>query len=209
MPSLSICRGGSTPKTLYSLLASEAYRGKIEWPRLHVFFGDERFVPWDHADSNYRMAREAMLLKVPIPEENVHPVQTSAASPDAAAADYETTLKHFYGRSTLDPARPLFAVTLLGLGEGRPYGISFPRNGGAERETEMGDGGHRRQTGTAYHDDLSRARFERGHDLPGRRGCEAAILKRILAGDPDLPASHVRPQGEFRVFCDKAANGEM
>ena len=76
--------GGSTPKRLYELLATEPYRRKIDWGRLHVFFGDERFVPWEHEDSNYRMARDALLGKVPIPLENVYPVQTGEATPEAA-----------------------------------------------------------------------------------------------------------------------------
>ena len=109
--------GGSTPKALYTRLASESHSGRIDWARVQVFFGDERFVPPDHPDSNYRMAREAMLAHVPIPGENVHPVPTTEGSPEDAAAAYEATLKRYYGKDTLDLARPLFAVTLLGLGE--------------------------------------------------------------------------------------------
>src|SRR5256885_12147985 len=59
--------GGSTPKTLYELLATDAYKSRIDWPRIEIFFGDERTVPPDHKDSNYRMAREALLSRVPIP----------------------------------------------------------------------------------------------------------------------------------------------
>src|SRR2546421_9492518 len=64
--------GGSTPKQLYELLASESYRNRVEWPKVEVFFGDERCVPPDHPESNYRMAREALLSKVPIPADNIH-----------------------------------------------------------------------------------------------------------------------------------------
>ena len=65
--------GGSTPKTLYALLATDEFRGRFPWDRTHLFFGDERFVPPDHPDSNYRMAREAMIDHVPIPAAQVHP----------------------------------------------------------------------------------------------------------------------------------------
>ena len=66
--------GGSTPKTLYTLLASDAFRERFPWHRVSWYWGDERFVPHDHPDSNYRMTREAMLAKAPVPPENIHPV---------------------------------------------------------------------------------------------------------------------------------------
>src|SRR6202047_2690827 len=68
--------GGSTPKNLYGLLASDEFRGRFPWPRVSWYWGDERFVPHDHADSNYRMAREAMLATAQGPPENIHPVPT-------------------------------------------------------------------------------------------------------------------------------------
>ena len=80
--------GGSTPKTLFGLLASEEYRRDFPWPRVSWYWGDERFVPYDHPDSNYRMAREAMLDRAPVPPGNVHPIQTDGG-PDDAARRYE------------------------------------------------------------------------------------------------------------------------
>jgi hypothetical protein len=68
--------GGSTPKMLYGLLASDEFRDRFPWQRVSWFWGDERFVPYDHPESNYRMTREAMLAKVPVPPENIHPVPT-------------------------------------------------------------------------------------------------------------------------------------
>src|SRR5215475_10796359 len=107
--------GGSTPKTLYELLASDEFRSRFPWPRVSWYWGDERFVPHDHPDSNYRMAREAMLTKAPVPPQNIHPIPTDGA-PDDAALRYERTLQEACGAVTLDPQRPLFDVTLLGLG---------------------------------------------------------------------------------------------
>ena len=107
--------GGSTPKTLYGLLASDEFRGRFPWSRVSWYWGDERFVPYDHPDSNYRMTREAMLAKAPVPREKIHPVPTDG-SPEDAARRYERTLQEAYGATTLDPARPLFDITLLGLG---------------------------------------------------------------------------------------------
>jgi len=66
--------GGSTPKTLYELLASDEFRGRFPWKQVSWYWGDERFVPHDHHESNYRMAREAMLAKAPVPPEHIHPI---------------------------------------------------------------------------------------------------------------------------------------
>src|ERR1700740_497961 len=96
--------GGSTPKILYRLLASDEFSGRFPWQRVFWYWGDERFVPYDHPDSNYRMVREAMLAKAPVPPENVYPIATDG-SPDDAARRYEQTLQEAYGRSLLSMAR--------------------------------------------------------------------------------------------------------
>src|SRR5271169_5969064 len=89
----AIClSGGSTPRRLYQLLAGAPYREAMPWDRVHWFWGDERFVPWDHPDSNYRMAGEAMLAHVPAPAQNVHGIVT-AGDPAEAARAYEGVLK--------------------------------------------------------------------------------------------------------------------
>src|ERR1700740_1740316 len=103
--------GGSTPKTLYGLLASDAFRGRFPWQKVSWYWGDERFVPYDHPESNYRMTREAMLAHAPVPPENIHPVPTDG-TPEDAARRYERTLQEAYGATTLDPQRPLFDITL-------------------------------------------------------------------------------------------------
>ena len=121
--------GGSTPKTLYGLLASDEFKGRFPWPRVSWYWGDERFVPYDHPDSNYRMTREAMLDKVPVPPENVHPVPVDG-TPEGAALRYEQILQRAYGAATLDPARPLFDLTLLGTRSRRPYRLAAARRAG-------------------------------------------------------------------------------
>jgi 6-phosphogluconolactonase len=107
--------GGSTPKALYRVLASEEFRDRFPWQQVSWFWGDERFVPYDHPDSNYRMAREAMLANVPVPPTNIFPIPTDG-EPEAAARRYERTLQEVYGAPTLDPSRPLFDIVLLGMG---------------------------------------------------------------------------------------------
>ena len=118
--------GGSTPRQLYECLAGPPYRNSFPWSRTHWFWGDERFVPHDDALSNYRMVREALLSRAPIPALNVHPIPTEGVSPEAAASAYERQLKSFYGAECLDPARPLFDVTLLGLGPDGHTASLFP-----------------------------------------------------------------------------------
>src|SRR5882757_10198946 len=88
--------GGSTPKALYTLLASDDFRGRFPWTRVSWYWGDERFVPHNHPESNYRMTREATLAKVPVPPENIHPVPADGNAEDAALR-YERTLQEAYG----------------------------------------------------------------------------------------------------------------
>ena len=108
--------GGATPRALYQQLATPPFRDAFPWARAHMFWGDERFVPHDDPRSNFAMAREALLSRVPVPAQNIHPVDTQAASAEAAAEAYHNELIAFYGAGLLTAARPLFDVTLLGLG---------------------------------------------------------------------------------------------
>src|SRR5258707_10187582 len=78
--------GGSTPKRLFQLLAAAPLRGAMPWERVHLFWGDDRFVPWDDPNSNYAMANEAMLKDVPIPGENIHGIEFKGGPADAAQA---------------------------------------------------------------------------------------------------------------------------
>lgn len=112
--------GGSTPRTLYRLLASE-FSDSVPWRSVHLFWGDERYVPPDHVDSNYRMAKETLLDHVPCPAANVHPMPTQWPSPDAAARDYERTLRDYFASDW-----PRFDLALLGMGEDGHTASLFP-----------------------------------------------------------------------------------
>jgi 6-phosphogluconolactonase len=115
-----VLSGGNTPRTLYGLLASRC-REQIPWARVHVFWGDERYVPPDHPQSNYRMAKETLLDYVPCPNANVHPMPTHFSDPDAAARDYEATLRsYFSGKPSA------FDLVLLGLGPEGHTASLFP-----------------------------------------------------------------------------------
>lgn len=123
---IAIClSGGSTPRRLYELLAANV-PAALPWGRIHWFFGDERMVPPDSPDSNARMARDALLSAAPIPADHVHAVPTVGVSVEEAARAYAAELAGFYGSETLDPARPLFDLTLLGIGEDGHTASLFP-----------------------------------------------------------------------------------
>jgi 6-phosphogluconolactonase len=122
----AIClTGGSSPKRLYELLGNEPYRSQIPWDRVHWFIGDERFVPATDSRNNMRMARQAFLSRC-APLINIHPMATNAENPDEAAHRYEAELKSFYGAGSLDPARPLFDVVLMGVGPDGHTASLFP-----------------------------------------------------------------------------------
>ena len=116
--------GGSTPKGMYSLLASDAYRERIDWSRVHVFFGDERCVPPENEYSNYRMANAALLMNVPIPPRQVYRIR-GEAPPNIAAGEYEGTLLRVFGQSDASPF-PRFDLILLGMGPDGHTASLFP-----------------------------------------------------------------------------------
>jgi 6-phosphogluconolactonase len=192
--------GGSTPKRVYELLATQE-RARLPWERTHWFFGDERFVPHDHAESNYRMVREAMLGKAPVPSANVHPMPTSG-TPAAAAERYANELRDFHGAATLDPARPLFDVVLLGLGEDGHTASLFPgREALGERNRWAVDTLNPKNEPrlTLTYPVLESARAIAF--LVAGAG-KRAILSRVWAGE-DLPAAHIKGAD---WFIDAAAD---
>jgi 6-phosphogluconolactonase len=199
--------GGSTPKRLFGLLASDEFRGRFPWQRVSWFWGDERFVPYDHPDSNYRMVSEAMLAKAPVSPENIHPVPTDG-TPEDAAQRYERILQEAYGAATLDPARPLFDVTLLGLGaDGHTASLLPGERVLEERKRWVAVVAHGRpevritMTYPVIESSRRVAFLVAGRD-------KASILRTIRAGHSQVPAARVRPLGKLFWFVDSAAAGE-
>jgi len=128
----AIClTGGSSPKRLYELLATDAYRKRIPWERVHWFIGDDRFVAESDPLNNMAMAKGAFLDKC-APAANVHAIQTDAGSPDEAASLYVRDLQAFYGSDKLDGTRPLFDLVLLGVGPDGHVASLFPGYPGIE-----------------------------------------------------------------------------
>jgi 6-phosphogluconolactonase len=197
--------GGSTPRRLYELLAAPEIASRFPWSRVHWFWGDERFVPHDHPDSNYGMARDAFLSRVPVPAHNVHAIPTEGLSPEQAAAAYEATLKRFYGADTLASGRPLFDVTLLGIGEDGHTASLFP--GQPElHETRrwvvavIGAMPEPRISLTFPVLDSSR---DVAFVVTGKE--KRDVVARAQTGDRTTPAALVRPVGRLHWFTDRAA----
>jgi 6-phosphogluconolactonase len=116
--------GGTTPRLAYERLAAEPLRGRIDWARTDVFFGDERGVAPDHPESNYRMAREALLDRVPIPADRVHRIR-GEDDLDAAARAYEAEVARVFGIAPGGPP-PAFDLVLLGMGPDGHTASLFP-----------------------------------------------------------------------------------
>jgi len=196
--------GGSTPKALYQRLAAPPYRDKFPWSRTHLFWGDERFVPHGDPLSNYRMVDEALISNVAIPATNIHAVATEDLTPDAAARAYECDLKSFYRADSFDAARPLFDVTLLGLGPDGHTASLFPGTDVLKERDEwvaavIGAKSEARITLTypALESSRNTAFLVEGEE-------KRAIFARLLAGDESLPAGRLRPDGTLRAFVDDA-----
>ena len=116
--------GGSTPRRLYRLLADDTQlRSAVEWSKIHVFWGDERHVPPDHDDSNYRMAHDALLANVPVPISHVHRIHAENPSAAAAADEYAVELQTTFGG---DASVPRFDLILLGTGPDGHTASLFP-----------------------------------------------------------------------------------
>ncbi len=123
--------GGHTPAKLYTMWGTTAkYRDETPWDKVHIFWGDERYVPANDPLSNYRMTKETLLSHVPIPAANVHPVPTDLPTPAAAAEAYEDELRKYFGA-----AQPAFDVTLLGIGPEGHTASLFPGSPALEEKT--------------------------------------------------------------------------
>ncbi|HKV09257.1 MAG TPA: 6-phosphogluconolactonase [Thermoanaerobaculia bacterium] len=115
--------GGSTPRALYQLLASEEFRDRLPWSAIHLFWGDERHVPPDHPESNFRMVREALLDHVPVPPENVHRIRAEEEA-ERAAEEYEAEMRSFFALAS--GVVPRFDLVLMGLGPEAHTASLFP-----------------------------------------------------------------------------------
>jgi 6-phosphogluconolactonase len=188
--------GGSTPKILYQLLADpqEPFREQIPWSKIHFFWSDERHVPPAHPDSNYRMAHEAMLSRVPVPDGNIHRIHGENPNAAETAHEYEATLKQVTGQSL-----PRLDLILLGLGPDGHTASIFP---GSEVLHETS-----RLVAAPWVEKFNTHRITMTLPLLNNgasvvflvSGAEkAGIVKEVLHGPKQYPAQYVQP-----------ANGEL
>ena len=131
-----VLSGGSTPRRLYALLANDALiRDQIPWDRVHFFWGDERHVPPDHPDSNYRMANAALLSNAPIPAANIHRIRAEDADAEKAAAAYAHEIRRFFKIDT--GQMPRFDCVLLGMGTDGHTASLFPGTAALEETRRL------------------------------------------------------------------------
>jgi 6-phosphogluconolactonase len=195
--------GGSTPKAAYRLLAR---RNDLPWDCVELFFGDERFVPRDNPDSNYRMAKENLLSS------NVQPrallAMPTDGTPEDCAEAYEEELRQQYGASILDPAVPLFDLMLLGLGADGHTASLIPGQPVLEEKKRWVapvPQGRDEVRLTLTYPALQSSRLTvflvAGAD-------KAEAVAKVRAGDAALPAGRLKPQGDVVWLLDRAAAGK-
>jgi 6-phosphogluconolactonase len=208
--------GGSTPRRTYERLAREPFASRIPWPLVHVIWGDERCVAPTDADSNYRMAREALLAHVPVPEANVHRIH-GEDDPDAAAASYEHVLRALLRTPSGAPSSALgrrIDLVLLGLGDNGHTASLFPESSAA-RETVRWVVADNVDASPPKRISLTAPLLNAASEvifLVAGAG-KAGMLSRVIDGprNPlELPAQLIAPSaGEVIWLADRAAAAEL
>ncbi len=204
--------GGSTPKKLYALLAGDPAFATFPWDKTQLFFGDERHVPPDNADSNFRMVKETLLSSGHVPEANLHRVLAELDDATQAAAEYEADMRrHFDNASSLD-GFPRFDVILLGMGPDGHTASLFPGSPALEERTQW--------VAANWVEKFKTHRIT--FTFPVLDACRAALLLiagadkapmiRQVLGDPrgTYPIERVQPRDGVKVWMlDRAAAAEL
>ncbi len=205
--------GGSTPRALFELLAQSPYVDQVPWAQTHIFWGDERDVPTDHPDSNQRMAREALLERVPLPPGNIHAILIGQLNAVAAAARYAAEMRAFFGLAEAD--LPQFDLILLGLGDDGHTASLFPHTAALNAKGELlfvanpvPQLNTTRLTLTA---DVINSAANVIFLVSGEK--KADILYEVLRGDykpDDHPSQRIHPvDGLLTVIADQAAAARL
>ncbi len=202
--------GGSTPKRLYELLALEPYNGQIEWPKVHFFWGDERAVPPDHPDSNFRMTYNALLGKLDIPQDHIHRMPSDRKNRDQAAMDYQREIAETFNSSS-DGEPPCFDLILLGMGNDGHTASLFPHTEALAESTRWVVANYIALLDTWRMTFTSGLINHAKHILILVTGSKKAkALEQVLHGpqNPDLlPSQLIKPlDGDLLWLIDKTAN---
>ena len=201
--------GGNTPRRVYELLAGEEVGKGIDWPNVHVFFGDERTVPPDHAESNYRMANEALLSRVPLPPANVHRIE-GLGDAAANASAYESELRGLFG----DAEWPRLDQVLLGMGDDGHTASLFPGTE-ALQETRLWVAPNWVEKLGAWRVTLTAPAINAARHVTFlvTGAAKAERLREVLKGERDparLPSQLIRPsEGTLEWYVDRAAAGSL
>lgn len=198
--------GGSTPRRVYELLATPAFSGRVDWDRADLFWGDERYVPADDRDSNYRMTSQALLDHIPVSAANVHRVPTEISPPDAAAGAYETEIRQvFRGINSV----PEFDLIYLGLGTNGHTASLFPHSPTLHESSRLVVADFVKEVNT-WRISMSLPLLNHGRTVAFliEGGQKAQVLQEVLLGprEPErLPAQLISPQGTLLWMADVAA----
>jgi 6-phosphogluconolactonase len=205
----TIALSGGSAQNLYALLVNDAsLRDQIPWAKIHFFWGDERHVAPNHADSNFRMAHETMLSRVPIPSENIHRVRAEAPDAGKAAAEYEQQIRAFFRLQT--GQYPCFDCVLLGMGPDGHTASLFPGTTALHEKQRLVVANYVEKF-QAYRITMTAAVLNNAgmviFVVGGKK--KAATLKAVLEGEhkPDLfPAQLIRPShGQLLWLVEQAA----
>lgn len=204
--------GGATPRGLYSLLATPAFRDQLIWGRLKIFWGDERHVPPDHPDSNFRMAHEALLSKVPIPASNIFRIPGELPDALLAADHYESLLHHEFQSSPSEP--PCFDLIFLGMGSDGHTASLFPGTAAVHENTKLVAAPWVEKFQSFRITLTPRVLNYAAHVVFFVSGAEKAdTLRSVLEGphQPDmLPSQVIKPDpGDVSWFVDQAAGSQL
>jgi 6-phosphogluconolactonase len=198
--------GGSTPQRVYELLATPAFSRRADWDRVDLFWGDERYVPADDRDSNYRMTAEALLDHVPVPSANVHRVRTEISPPSAAASAYEDEIRQVFGEPT---SAPQFDLIYLGLGVNGHTASLFPHSPALHESSHLVVADFVTEV-NAWRISMTLPLLNQGRVVAflAEGAQKAQVLHEVLLGprDPErLPAQLISPQGKLLWMVDAAA----
>lgn len=197
--------GGSTPEPLYKLLSAQ----DLPWDKIHVFWGDERYVPSDHQDSNQKMARQAWLDKVNIPASNIHPMPTGSGDPAADAKAYQTQLQQFFEVS--EGEFPAIDIILLGIGDDAHTASLFPHTAALKvRDALVTVGNKDGQPRITFTVPLiNHARCVIFIVAGASKKPALAQIFAPVADDLTYPSRLIQPSGELLWLLDAAAGEEL
>ena len=205
-----VLSGGNTPKALYQLLSDTPYREKIDWEKLHIFWGDERDVPFNDSRNNAKMAYETLLNHVPIPATQIHIMQTENISPEKSAEKYEKILREYFPTQAPDSRLPTFDLVLLGMGDDGHVLSLFPGTAVVHEEKAWVTSLFL-ESQNMYRITLTKTIVNKSKHIAFlTTGANKALaLKEVLEGhhNPDLyPSQEIKPEnGELLWFVDEAA----